>query len=84
MGGVDYSLERCPLRCCAAPEPHVDAVREDALDRAPVEGHQQFLREFVVPKDSQEVQSLMCLLDDGCGVGAPGQVGWGCNEFFEI
>ena len=65
LGGVYDSLERCPLRCCAAPEPHIDAVREDALDRASVEGHQQFLRELVVSEYSQEVQSLVFLLDDG-------------------
>ena len=72
LGGVYDPLERCPLCYCAAPEPHTDAVGHDTLDRASVEGHQQFLRELVVPEYSQEVQSLVCLLDDGRGVGAPG------------
>ena len=29
---------------------------------------------MVVPEDSQEIESLLCLLNDGCGVGPPGQV----------
>lgn len=43
LGGVDHPLEL--LRFCnhAAAKPHADVACEDALDGAPVDGHQQFL-----------------------------------------
>ncbi len=69
LGRVDDPLERLPLCNCAAGKPHTDAVCKDALYGAAVEGHQQFLCKLIVPKNSQKLQTLMCLLD-----GAPSQV----------
>ncbi len=74
LGRVDDPLERLPLCNCAAGKPHTDALCEDALYGAAVEGHKQFLCKLIVPNNSQKVQSLMCLLDGSSGVGVPSQV----------
>jgi len=37
LSGVHDPLERLPLCSRAAPEPHTDAVCQDALNRAPIE-----------------------------------------------
>ncbi len=61
-------LERLPRCDCAAGKPHTDAVCEDTLYGAAVEGHQQFLCKLIFPKNSQKVHSLMCLLDGSGGI----------------
>ena len=71
LGKVYDPLKCLPLCGCAALEPHTSAVCEDAFDGAPIEGHKQVLGEAVLPEDSQEVQSLVCLLDRSRGVRAP-------------
>ena len=73
LGRVDNPLERFPLCHCAAGEPHTHTVSQDSLYGATIEGHQQFFNEEVIPEYSQEVQSLLCLLDGGRGVDAPGE-----------
>ncbi len=55
LGHVDDPLERLPLCDCTARKPHTDAVCEDTLYGAAAEGHQQFLRELIFPKNSQKV-----------------------------
>ena len=48
----------------AVGEPKRDAVGQDALNCRAVIGHQQLLTDVHFPKHSQEVQVLLCLLDD--------------------
>ena len=71
LGRVYDPLKCLPFCGRAALEPHASAVCEDAFDGAPIEGHKQVLGEAVLPEDSQEVQSLVCLLDRSRGVRAP-------------
>ena len=72
--GGDDPLERFPVCYCAASKPHTDTEGQNALYGAALEGHKQFLTEMVLPKDPQEVESLLCLLNQRCSVSAPGQV----------
>ena len=47
------------------------AVGQHAFNGAAVEGHQQFLLQVVFPEYSQEMESLLGLLDHVVGVGSP-------------
>ncbi len=55
-------------------ENHTETQLVKMLYRATVKGHEHFLCEVVIPEYSQEVQSLLCLLDNNSGVDAAGQV----------
>lgn len=70
----DDLMESLPFCSSAARKPHTNAVRQNALNRAMVKGNQQVLCELVMPDYSQEMQSLLCLLDDSSGVDTPGQI----------
>ena len=72
---VDHSVELLAFCLSAAGEPHHDAVRQNGLNGGAVEGHCQFLANVVLPEHSQEVQALLCLFNDSCGVCRPGEVG---------
>lgn len=51
-----------------------DAVAQDTLYSAVVEGNYKSLRDVVVPEDSKEVHSLLGLLHQVCSVQTPGHV----------
>lgn len=73
LGGGDNPLVHIPLCYCAASKPHTDGVGQNAVYGAVVGGHKQLLSQ-VLPKDLQEVESLLCLLNQRCDVRAPHQV----------
>ncbi len=58
----------------AAGLPHRYAVSQQALNRTAVEGYQQLSIQVGLPEHPQEVQSLLCLLNDCCGVCSPRKV----------
>ena len=66
------SLKRLPVRGLAGPKPDGDAVGQQTLDNASVEGDQDGRGEGDSPDPVQEVQVLLCLLRQGGGVEGPG------------
>ena len=66
------SLKRLPVRGLAGPKPDGDAVGQQTLDNASVEGDQDGRGERDFPHPAQEVQALLCLLRQGGGVEGPG------------
>lgn len=57
----DDSLDCCDDPAEHLPEPHADAVFDNALYGALVKGHQQSMGEEVIPESHQEIESLLCL-----------------------
>ena len=53
---------------------HADTMCKNALYGVLIKGHKQFLCEVVVSQYPQIIESLLCLFDDGSGVGTPSQV----------
>ena len=68
---VPWSILLC---CCAAGKPHTEAVAQDALETAVIEGHKLFLGDVICPEDSQKIKSLLGLLRQLCCVHTPCQV----------
>ena len=68
-----HSLQRLPVRGLAGPTPDGDAVGQQTLDGASVEGDQDGTREARgFPHPAQEVQALLWLLRQEDGVEGPG------------
>jgi len=59
LGDLYDPVELFPLFCCAAGEPHTEAIGQDILYCSAVEKHQQFLQDIVLPENLQEVKSLL-------------------------
>jgi len=51
-------LKCCPLDHCAAAVQHAYTVCQDALNVAPIKGHQQSLGDVVFPQNPQEVRGV--------------------------
>ena len=68
---------------CAAREPSTDTVGQDALYCAAIEGHQQSLRDVVLPKNPQEVESRIGLLYQLSSVSSPGKVLADADSYFK-
>ena len=63
-----------PVRGFAASTPHGEAAGQDALYGAPVECSEDGRGQEGSAHPSQEVQKLLCLLDQCCSVHRPGEV----------
>lgn len=74
LGTIDDPQHGSPVCCWALPVPHCDAICEDALHSDSVEGHQQFLLQVVPSEHSQEVESLLGLLQHCCEMSRQGEV----------
>ena len=71
----DHSLESLPLGFDPVREPHCETGGQDAPHGRAVEGHHQHLTDVIFPEHPQEMQTLLCCLDEsGDVVCKPGKV----------
>lgn len=71
---VFIPLESLPVPSRAVPAPYNDGATHDALNCAPVEVRQNLGWHANLPQSSQEIQSLLCLLDVLVCVVRPGEI----------